>query len=207
MNPTLLEWIGYIASALIAISLSTKSIIRLRWLNLIGAAIFAVYGLLIGALPIFFMNLFISIMDIYYLFDIYSKKANIELIRVDSNNLYFNKLAEYYKDDILKYFPNFTETHFVDSKNYIVMRNATIAGLFCYRNSKPKQVEVVLDYVLREYRDFKNGKFVYEEISEELKESGHSGFVVFSPGKKHLKYLKKMNFIRTNGNEYFKAIN
>jgi len=51
-RPLLLELVGYAASALIAISLMMSSILRLRLINLAGAAAFATYGLLIRAYPV-----------------------------------------------------------------------------------------------------------------------------------------------------------
>jgi hypothetical protein len=73
MNPTLAyEIIGYIASALVAVSLMMSSILKLRVINLVGAALFTVYGLLIGAYPVAVMNLFIVLIDLYYLRDMVS---------------------------------------------------------------------------------------------------------------------------------------
>ena len=73
MNPTLAyEIIGYIASALVAVSLMMSSILKLRVINLVGAALFTAYGLLIGAYPVAVMNLFIVLIDLYYLRDMVS---------------------------------------------------------------------------------------------------------------------------------------
>ena len=46
------EWFGYAASVVVAISLTMSSIIKLRWFNLTGAAMFSVYGFVIGAWPV-----------------------------------------------------------------------------------------------------------------------------------------------------------
>ena len=53
---TMLEIIGYVASAIIAVSLSFSSIVKFRWTNLAGAASFATYGFLIGAIPVGILN-------------------------------------------------------------------------------------------------------------------------------------------------------
>ena len=49
-----------------------SSILKLRVINLVGAALFTVYGLLIGAYPVAVMNLFIVLIDLYYLRDMVS---------------------------------------------------------------------------------------------------------------------------------------
>ena len=61
------EIIGYTASALVAISLMMSSIVKLRVINLIGAALFTLYGLLIGAYPVAVLNFTIVLIDLYYL--------------------------------------------------------------------------------------------------------------------------------------------
>ena len=56
MNPVLLDWIGYIASLIVLVSLLMSSVKKLRWINLGGALLFGIYGFLIGSLPTGFMN-------------------------------------------------------------------------------------------------------------------------------------------------------
>ncbi|MBP8213899.1 MAG: YgjV family protein [Propionivibrio sp.] len=62
-----IEWFGYAASILVAISLTMSSIVKLRWLNLAGAAMFSTYGFIIGALPVGFLNLFIVVINVVHL--------------------------------------------------------------------------------------------------------------------------------------------
>ena len=45
---TIWEWVGYLASVVVAISLMMSNIKKLRWWNLIGAALFVAYGLAIA---------------------------------------------------------------------------------------------------------------------------------------------------------------
>ena len=61
MEINYVEVIGYVGSVLVAVSLMMKNIYYLRRINLIGAATFATYGLLVGAIPVFVLNGFISL--------------------------------------------------------------------------------------------------------------------------------------------------
>ena len=70
MEINILQWIGYAASVIIALSMTMNSIVKFRWINLCGAITFSTYGFLIGALPVGFLNGFIVSVDIYYLFKI-----------------------------------------------------------------------------------------------------------------------------------------
>ena len=63
----LVQWVGYVGSALVATSLMMNNIWRLRWINLVGASTFAIYGLLIQAWPVVGLNSFIAVVDIVYL--------------------------------------------------------------------------------------------------------------------------------------------
>ncbi|MFW6213587.1 MAG: hypothetical protein ACOC8L_11865, partial [Spirochaetota bacterium] len=58
-----LEWFGYAASVVILISLTMSSIVKLRWINLAGAVMFAAYGYLIGSIPTGSLNLGIALID------------------------------------------------------------------------------------------------------------------------------------------------
>ena len=61
------EWIGYAASLLVAVSLMMGSLVRLRWLNLVGAVTFTVYGLVIRAYPVAVVNAFIVVINVWHL--------------------------------------------------------------------------------------------------------------------------------------------
>ena len=61
------ELLGYSASLLIALSLSMRSLLTLRVINLTGALLFTIYGLLIGALPVAALNFYIVLVNLYYL--------------------------------------------------------------------------------------------------------------------------------------------
>lgn len=70
------EIIGYFASIMVAISLTMKNIIWLRWLNFVGCTLFVIYGVFISAWPVAGMNAFVAGINIYHLIKIYRAKAN-----------------------------------------------------------------------------------------------------------------------------------
>lgn len=69
-----IEYVGYIASAFIVISLTMTSIIQLRIINSIGCILFIIYGLSVNAYPVVISNLLIVIINLYYLYELYRKK-------------------------------------------------------------------------------------------------------------------------------------
>lgn len=106
MDINILQWIGYLASGIIALSMTMNSILKFRWINLAGALTFSTYGFLIGALPVGFLNAFIACVDIYYLYTIYSKKEVFEILEVRADNRYLLRFLKFHEKDIQKFFPD-----------------------------------------------------------------------------------------------------
>lgn len=70
-NLAWIEYVGYIASVLIVISMFMKDMVKLRFTNLAGAILFSVYGFIIKSYPVAIVNLIVSFADMYYLFRMY----------------------------------------------------------------------------------------------------------------------------------------
>ncbi len=67
MNDNYIEWIGYIASFLVAVSFIFRNVKYLRIVNTIGCITFVIYGYFIDSYPVMIANMFIFIMNIYHL--------------------------------------------------------------------------------------------------------------------------------------------
>jgi len=63
----MVEWIGYLASILIAISITISGHFYFRILNLVGSACFMVYGLFIGSWPVAIINTYGIGINIFHL--------------------------------------------------------------------------------------------------------------------------------------------
>lgn len=64
---SIIEWIGYLASIMIVISLTMTSIKKLRIVNTIGCILFVIYGVVVKAYPVAISNLAIIGINIYNL--------------------------------------------------------------------------------------------------------------------------------------------
>jgi len=207
----LIEWIGYIGSVIIAVSLMMSSIIKLRWLNLLGASIFSTYGFIIGSLPVALLNLFISMINIYYLYKIYNQKDFLKILQVDHENNYLGFFIDYYKQEIDFFFPAFLE-HFKNkqlNKNnifcFLLIRNAAVSGIFIGQKNAQNELMVEIDFSIPEYRDMKTGTYVYKQNKDFFKSLGISRFIAETGNHKHDRYLKKMGFremTSDNGQQY-----
>ncbi|WP_084193491.1 YgjV family protein [Vibrio aerogenes] len=62
-----IEFIGYAASALVALSFTMKEMVRLRIINCVGCLLFVGYGAMIESWPVMLTNGFITGVNIYWL--------------------------------------------------------------------------------------------------------------------------------------------
>ena len=197
MDPIILEWIGYIASLIVLISLLMSSIKKLRWINLGGALLFGIYGFMIGSIPTGLMNVGIVIIDIYYLVRMYKSKEFFRVLPIENDTDYLNGFLDFYKKDIESY----NDISKIDFKKAAVklylLRNMNPAGIFICNEFDKKTLEITLDYVIPMFRDLKVGQFIFEGQKLYFLGKGYNRFVVFTDNLQHIKYLKKMGFVKT----------
>ena len=194
MELNILEYIGYAASATIAISMTMSSIVKFRWINLMGSSTFAIYGLLIGAIPVFALNGIIASVNVYFLYRIYTKIDLFDTLEVRGDNKYLLKFLEYHNDEIQKYFPGFSYKPELNTISFFVLRNMAVTGLFLAHREEENVLSVGLEYVIPEYRDYKNGKYIYHRLKDNFIKDGYRKVVSKGGTSKHRGYLKKFGF-------------
>ncbi|WP_026971331.1 hypothetical protein [Aliagarivorans marinus] len=186
------EWFGYLASVIVAVSLTMRSIVRLRWWNLLGAACFSLYGFIIAALPVAFLNLFIVFANLYYLRAIYSAKDQFQLVEAQPDSPMVKHWLQQYHSDIVSYFPHFQTEQPSERLCWVLMRNQDAVGILI-AEQQSQQLQIHLDYVFPAYRDFKTGAFLYQE-SGLFRSLGVSELLAKGEVKSHQQYLEKMGF-------------
>jgi len=192
-----LELIGYTASVIIAASMMMNSIIKLRWINLVGASLFSCYGFIIGALPVGFLNMFIVSVDIFYLIKIYQKTDYFKILDVRNNNKYLLAFLDYYHKDIHRFFSEFEYKPELNTVSFFILRNMAVAGVVLAHEEQPGTLLIGLDFAIPEYRDFKMGAYIYGNNGY-FKQLGYKKICVKARTNKFAKYLKKMGFATEN---------
>lgn len=201
----ILEAVGYLGSILVAISLMMKSLLRLRLINLVGASVFTLYGILIGAVPVALLNGLIVCIDIYYLWQMWQQKDYFSLLEVNPEGAYLQQFLTYYQQDIQQFFPGFNHTPGQQDTALFILRNMVPAGLLLYR-ADGNTARVLLDFVIPGYRDFKIGKFLYEENASFFSERGIQQVSAPAGNHAHVIYLKRMGFTPTPTGHYTRPI-
>lgn len=192
--PWIYELLGYVASVLVAISLTMKSIRRLRVFNLVGSTAFAAYGLLIGAYPVAAVNLFIACINIYYLRQMAATREFFDLLRIRPDSEYLKSFLDFYRDDIQQFSPGFSYAPAPGQQGFFVLRDMVPAGLFLGEIGQPGQLRVRLDYVTPEYRDLQTAQYLFRERGDLFRELGVHEIVSDAGTPTHAAYLRRMGF-------------
>ena len=188
-----LELLGYLASILVAISLMMSSLLKLRLINLAGAIAFLIYGVLIGAYPIAVVNAVIVLVNLYFLYRMFTNQEYFKLLDVDSGSAYLQYFLNFYQADIKQYSPDYRFEPSDDQLIIFVLRDMVPAGLFIGMRNEAGEFRIYLDFVIPSYRDFKIGKYLYHH-SKFFHQHGIHKLVSTPQNSVHEKYLQRMGF-------------
>ncbi len=191
------EIIGYVGSAFILVSLTRKSIIKLRLFGLVGTTTFLVYALLISAYPIVIVNVIIIGIHIYFLRDLLStKREYFRVLMVHKKSSYLDYFLDFYDDEIKKFQPDFVRTPSDDNVRAFILRDLVPAGLFIGRRCPDHSIEVLLDFVIPQYRDFRVGTYLYSRRSGVFADPRCDRAWSTATTEVHADYLERMGFAR-----------
>lgn len=167
MNETLVEIIGYAGSALVILSLLQKSILRLRTIGLVASSTFLIYSVAIEAYPIAVVNVVAAGIHLYYLRKLVRRKSEVfTILRMRPESRYLQYFLDFYKDDIAnRYQPDFVYKPTPNTLAVFLLRDMVPAGLVVATVHGDSSFEVLLDYVIPQYRDFKLAKWLYSNES------------------------------------------
>jgi len=198
---TILELVGYAASAIVAISLMMSSVLRLRIINLIGSAAFATYGLLIGALPVAILNGAIVVVNVYHIAQMLQAKEFFRLLKLKPDSDYLRYFLNFYAKDILRVLPDFEYRPTEKQVTLFILRDCAPVGVFIAEEKSAGVLQVVLDFVIPRYRDLKIGRFLFVEQAEFFRERGIREVVIAPRSKGFDEYLIKVGFEPTEGDQ------
>ena len=194
-----IELIGYVASALIAFSMMLSSILRLRLINLAGAAAFTVYGILIGAVPVAILNGLIVMVNAHYLLRMLRAKEYFHLLSLRPDSDYLTYFLRFHADDIRSFFPGFEHRPAENQIALFILRDCTPAGIFIADEEPRGVLRVVLDYAIPRYRDFKIGRFLFVGQADFFRQRGIRETVVLPATADAREYLIRVGFEPAGG--------
>lgn len=188
-------WFGYLASVLLAIGLLVNNDLKFRLLNTAGNIAFIIYGVLLHTVPVILTNSILLTINFYYLYKIYNRKEQFELLEFSSGGIMIDRFLSFYKNDIAYYFPQFTRDQLEGNLNFVVLRDLVIANIFSAKPAPDGKAEVVIDYTVERYRDYKTGRFIFDTEKDYLASKGlKSLYYTRVDNPKHEKFLQVMGF-------------
>ena len=190
----MIELIGYIASALVAYSLLTSNVLRLRVLNLAGALVFVVYAAITRAWPVLAVNLFVVGIDLWHIVSLKAKKDIFKIMEVGTADPLLANFLAYHARGIWQFFPDFDLALVKNPRCIFILRNLLPVGLFVYSEERP-DLRVHLDYVTEDYRDLKSARYLFNRPQNAETFKGFEAFTAVSGSPKHAEYLRKVGFV------------
>ncbi|NNE72899.1 MAG: hypothetical protein HKN26_04485 [Acidimicrobiales bacterium] len=190
------EIVGYAASALIVLSITQTSILKLRLFGFAGGLTFLIYALAIGAYPIAVVNVIGASIHAWYLRKLIRRKAEVfRILHVAPDSEYVRRFLEFYADDIQGRFqPEFVHEPEADTITAFTLRDMVPAGLFIGEQSGDGRVEVKLDFAIPQYRDFAIGSYLYSEDAGLLADVPATSLWSTASNPDQAKYLRRMGF-------------
>ena len=193
---TIIEAVGYLGSALVLVSFLMVSVVKLRIVNSIGSIIFTVYAFIIHSYPTAIMNLCLVLINIYYLVKLTNTEREYDFVEAATDDKLLRYAIDNNKADIEKCFPG-TDLSFKDAnRGYVVCHKGAPVGIVM-GNLKDKEMDLLLDYSVPEFRDFSIGKFLFSKLSEE----GIDLVTFHGSTENHKAYLEKTGFVKKD--DYF----
>jgi hypothetical protein len=187
------EWFGYCASLVVLISLTMSSIIKLRFINLVGCLLFAAFAYFINSWPTMIMNLGIALINVYFLYKIYSTKEYFKLVSTTIDSEYLRHFIHHNESEITEQVSLFQL--YQANRVFYMLRDDNIAGLLIGELTDDGCFNIYLDFVIPKYRDYKLGGYYFKTHQEHLNRRGVYTVKAVATHDAHRDYLIKMGFI------------
>lgn len=198
----MVELLGYVASGVIVLSLTMTSILRLRLVGLVGATLFATYGVLVDAFPVVLTNVVILGLHLFFLWKAWTDDEYFTLLEVRPDSYYLDQFLTFHGDDIRTYQPQFAHDADGGGLALFILRDMVPAGLLLGRSQDPGVLDVELDYVTPRYRDLKAARFLFDHNRAAFLGRGIDTLRAEAETDAHRRYLERIGFSAVTGDRF-----
>jgi len=186
------ELVGYLASALVVVSLAMTSVVRLRLFSLAGSVAFVVYGVLIESVPIVVTNASIAAINVWFLRRELGGGRDLGAVVVPADSPFLADFLTHHASDIAQFQPEYRPDVPVDFA-LVLMRDGLPAGVVLGERDGDA-LDIVLDYVLPPYRDSRLGRWLYGSGSGVFRAAEIEVLTASAAGDQHRQYLDGVGF-------------
>lgn len=161
-----LEVIGWLGSAVLVISLAQTRVMRFRVLNAASCAVLVGYNAAIAVWPMAAVNVVLLVINLVVITRLLRRRHDsrvYDAVPIGVGEPYLGRLLERHAADIAAFNPDLPDDVLaVTDHAFLVSTQDRVVGLvLSRRGAEATEQEVLLDYVLPEYRDFTPGEFVF----------------------------------------------
>jgi len=188
----MIELVGYLASALVVVSLAMSSVVRLRIASAIGSLLFIVYGSLLPSIPIILTNVATLGLNLWYLRKEFTSRTNLGAVPIDAAQPFLVDFLQSHADDIRATQPDFDAARPGDFA-LVLTRDGLPAGAVV-GEPDGDTLRLRLDYVMHAYRDTKLGSWLYTTGRRAFTDAGFSRLVAKPTTDVHTRYLRRVGF-------------
>jgi hypothetical protein len=156
--------IGWGGSAVVVVSLLQTRILRLRLLNLVGCVVLIGFNTAIEVWPMVGMNAVLALINVVQLWRLLRHRhdaATYAVLEVGGTDAYLRHVLNLHADDIVRYNPGFDPRTATAPYAFLVQHGERTVGVVLAHDAGDGRVQIDVDYVLPEHRDFTPGEFVY----------------------------------------------
>lgn len=192
MDSALVELIGYLASALVVVSLAMSSVVRLRIASTIGSLLFIAYGALLPSIPLILTNIATLGLNLWYLRKEFSSRSNLGAVPIDADQPFLVDFLSSHADDIHHTQPEFDSA---GPGNFVLVltRDGLPAGAVVGQPDG-STLRLRLDYVMHAYRDTQLGSWLYTTGRRAFTDAGFTRIIAVPRTDSHSRYLRKVGF-------------
>lgn len=192
------ELVGYVASALIVVSLTMTSVVRLRLLSLTGALIFVVYGALLPSVPIILTNTAVIAVNAWFLRRELGPHRNLGAVPIGPDAPFLQDFLLAHADEIRRIWPTFGTLGEEDFVLLLIRDGLPAGALAGHRDGSA--LRLTLDYVMSAYRDSRIAAWLYTGPGVRvLRDGGIATVIVEHPVPGHTDYLRDLGFRSVGG--------
>lgn len=198
-----LEAVGWFGSAVLVVSLAQTRVMRFRVLNAASCAVLIGYNAAIAVWPMAAVNVVLLVINLVVITRLLRRRHDArvyEAVPIGVDEPFLARLLQRHQDDITAFNPDLPEdAPAVADHAFLVSTHDRVVGIVLSRQgTDPAEQEVLLDYVLPEFRDFTPGEFVFRPGGP-FTELGVRR-VVASPGMlASERYLRAVGFVEQEG--------
>lgn len=196
---TWVDIVGYLASALIVLSLTMKSLVKLRMISLVGCLVFVAYGVLIASWPVAIANAVMAVINLAHLRRELSTSTSVTTVPIDAEAPFLKDFIAAHAVDITHSQPDYHPSQH-DTFARLVNRDGLPAGVLIGEPAG-NELLVKLDYVTPAYRDSQGARWLFGPGRSTFTDAGFTRLVAHAHTSVHRNYLEMVGF-GSEGNSY-----